>query len=346
MNVTETLIELSMLPGPSGFERPVAERVKSLLEPYMDETWFDTMGNVIGVRRCFKPGARKLLLDAHIDEIGFIITGAEEGFLRFAKLGGLDERMLPASGVVILTEPPRYGVVGVLPPHVLKKEDTEKPTRVEDLFIDAGLTQEEAAAAVPPGTPCVFDVETGLFGNNCLCGKALDDRAGFVSILRAAEMLQSVQLDVDLYIMASVQEEVGVRGAAPGVYAIAPDWCIVVDVGFAKTPDTKPFEVKEELDAGVIISRGPNMNAEFTETAIRLAKENNIKHQIEISPGGSSGTNARVIQVSREGVATALFGIPLKYMHSPREVVSLDDIESTARLIYEAAKTLKGGGDR
>ena len=342
-DIMDIIAGLCALPGPSGFETVVAEQAKSLLEPYMDETWTDTMGNVLGVRRCGRDGARKLMLDAHIDEIGLIITGAEEGFLRFAGLGGLDMRALPAAGVEILTNPPRYGIIAALPPHVLKKEDKENVMKIEDLFIDAGLTQDEATAAIPPGTTCVLSGGVRRFGENCICGKALDDRAGFAAILRAVELLKDVSLDVDLYVMASVQEEAGVRGAAPGVYAIAPDWCVVVDVDHAKTPDAKAFEAKEELGGGVVVSRGPNMNAELTETAIRLAKENDIKHQVNVVPGGNSGTNARVIQVSREGVATALFGIPLKYMHSPLEIASLDDIESAAKLLFETAKALKGG---
>ena len=340
MDTASILIDLCKMAGPSGFEGAVAARVKELLAPYIDETWIDVMGNVIGVRRCGKDGARKLLLDAHIDEIGLIVTGVEEGFLRFARLGGLDARVLPASGVEILTDPPRFGVIGTLPPHVLKKEDTDKVIKIEDLFIDVGLKQEEAAADIPLGTPGVLACGARRFGENCICGKAIDDRAGFVAILRAVELLKDTSLDVDLYVMASVQEEVGVRGAAPGVFAIAPDWCVVVDVGHAKTPDSKPFESKEELGGGVAISRGPNMNADLTETTIKLAKENEIAYQINVIPTGSSGTNARAIQVSREGVATALFGIPLKYMHGPQEIVSLDDIENTAKLMCETAKAI------
>ena len=340
MDLTEILIKLCDTPGPPGFEDGVSRFVRGLFEQYADETRTDALGNVIGVRKCGKEGARKLLFDAHIDETGLIVTGAEEGFLRFAALGGLDARMLPASGVTLLSDPPVYGVVSVMPPHVLKDEDMEKTAKIEDMFIDIGMSQDEAAKAVPPGTPGVFACEARRFGEDKLCGKALDDRAGVAAILRALEMLADERLDVDLYVMASVQEEVGTRGAAPGVFSIAPDMCIVVDVGHAKTLDTKPADVNEELGGGVIISRGPNINPALAETAVKLAREKGIKHQIDVEPGGDSGTNARAIQISREGVATAIFGIPLKYMHSPQEVASLDDIESTARLLYETAAAL------
>ena len=338
MVISDVLFELCSLPGPSGFEEPVAQRARELLGQYMDETWIDVLGNVIGVRRCGKQGARKLLFDAHIDETGLIITGTEEGFLRFASLGGADARILPASGLTILTEPPLYGVIGVMPPHVLKKEDAEKIVKIEDMFIDIGMQKEEAAKAVPQGTPAVLAHGVRRFGDDRICGKAIDDRAGLAAILQAVEMLGDTALDVDLYVMASVQEEVGTRGAAPGVYAIAPDWCVVVDVGHAKTPDSKPVETGEELGGGVIISRGPNMNAGITETVIKLAQESEIKHQINVEPGGDSGTNTRAIQISREGVATALLSIPMRYMHGAHEVVSLGDIENTARLLAETAK--------
>ncbi|MCL2045526.1 MAG: M20/M25/M40 family metallo-hydrolase [Oscillospiraceae bacterium] len=340
--VSDILIELCKLPGPSSYEEPVTARICELLKPYVDESWVDVMGNVIAVRRCGTQGAKKLLFDAHIDEIGFVITGSQDGFLRFERLGGLDARTLPASTVEILTQPPIYGVIAVMPPHVLKREDMEKVVKIEDLFIDAGLTKEEAEA-IPLGTPGVMRGDLRLFGENLICGKAIDDRAGFAAILKALELLSDTKLDVDLYIMASSQEEVGVRGATSGVFGIAPDWSVVIDVGHGKTPDAKPLEAPEILDGGIVINLGPNMNKDFTDSIIKLAVENEIKHQIEVSAGGSSGTNARAIQVSREGVATSLLSIPLKYMHTQVEVASINDIEAAAKLMCETAKSLKGG---
>jgi len=342
VKVFETIKELCEIPGPAGFEEPVAARVKVMLESYMDETWIDVLGNVIGVKRCGRENAKKLLFDAHIDEIGLIITGVEEGFLRFSRLGGLDARVIPAAGVMINTEPPLFGVVSVLPPHILKKEDTEKNFKIEDLYIDIGLSQEEATRLVTPGTHGVLASGVGILRDNLIYGKAIDDRAGFVAILRALELLKDTKLDVDLYVMASVQEEVGVRGATTGAFAIAPDYCVIIDVDHAKTPDAKPTEANTALGDGVIITRGPNMNPALTGKMLDLAKEKDIKFQIGVIPGGSSGTNARAIQISGEGVATALLGLPMRYMHSVNEVASLDDIESTAQLLCETAKFIKG----
>ena len=342
MNLKDIISELCKLPGPAGFEEQVAARVKTMLEPYVDEVWIDVLGNVIGVKKCGKENAKKLLFDAHIDEIGFIITGIEEGFLRFSKLGGFDARVIPATGVKVCTDPPLYGVISVLPPHILKKEDTEKNFNIEDLFIDVGLSQEEAAKLVSPGTFGVFAGGVRSFSDNLIYGKAIDDRAGFAAILRCMELLKGVKLDVDIYVMASVQEEVGSRGATAGAYAIGADYCIVIDVDHAKTPDTKPAETTMGLGDGVIITRGPNMNPIFTEMVYKLAISKKIKHQIGVVAGGSSGTNARAIQISRCGVATALLGIPMKFMHSANEMVSLNDVENTAQVLYETAKAMKG----
>jgi len=341
MNVFDTIKELCELPGPAGFEEVVAARMKAILEPNMDETWIDVLGNVIGVKRCGKENARKLLFDAHIDEIGLIVTSVEEGFLRFSKLGGFDARVIPASGVILQTEPPLYGVISVLPPHILKEEDTKKNFKIEDMFIDVGLTHEEATRLVSPGTHGVVAHSVRSFGEKLICGKAIDDRAGLVAILRALELLKDTDLDVDIYVMASVQEEVGVRGATTGAYAIAPDHCVVVDVDHAKTPDAKSSDTDVVLGDGVVISRGPNMNPMLTDKMIDLAKDKEIKYQINVCPGGSSGTNARAIQVSREGVATALLSIPLKYMHSVNELASLEDLECVAQLLCETAKAMK-----
>jgi putative aminopeptidase FrvX len=341
MTLTETILELSAMAGPAGFEKPVADRVKELLSEYMDDVHTDVMGNVIGVRRCGRENAKKLLFDAHIDEIGFIITSIEDGFLRFASLGSVDARMLPASEIRILSDPPVIGIIGAIPPHLQKDGESDKALKTEDMTIDIGLKQEEAAAAIPLGTAAVYNTGAQILGNDLICGKALDDRACFASVLRALELLRNVKLEVDLYVMASVQEEVGTRGAKTGAFAIAPDWCVSVDVGHAVTPDCKNYETKE-CGGGVVISRGPNMNRALTELAVELANETGIKYQIGIEASGDSGTNARVIQISREGVATALLGIPLKYMHSPVETINITDAEETARLLCEIAKALKG----
>ena len=342
MSIETIISELCALPGPSGFEQPVADRVRALLEPLVDEVQTDVLGNVIGVKRCGKENAKRLLFDAHIDEIGLIITGHEEGYLRFSTLGSVDARMLPAAEITVLSEPPVYGVVAVAPPHIMKEDEFDRTIKTENLYIDIGMTQEAADKAVPLGTPAVWHTAVRPLGTRLVCGKGLDDRACFASIVRALELLKDAVLDVDLYVMASVQEEAGERGAKVGAFAVAPDWCVAVDVDFAKTPDAREHWLRE-LGGGVIVSRGTILNKRLTELSVRLAEEKGIRYQLGVE-AGNTGTNANVISVTREGIAAALFGIPLKYMHSPVEVVSLDDAEAAAALLCEVAKAMKGDG--
>ena len=239
METEQRLKRLCAIGAPSGFEGPAVEAAKALLDPLMDEVWIDRLGNLIGVRRCGKPGAKKLLLDAHLDEVGLTVTGMEQGFLRFAAIG-VDARMLPDREVTVLADPPLRGVVACLPPHVLSAEDREKAPKVEELFIDVGLSQEEAERRIPLGTTVVYHSNFLRLGERQLCSKSMDDRACFEALLRTAELLQGRELDVDLYVLGSTREEVGGMGAKVVTQAIAPDCCVAVDVTFGVPPDGAP----------------------------------------------------------------------------------------------------------
>ena len=190
MTLEDRILALSNLSGPAGFEEAAAARVREMLSEVMDEVHTDVMGSVVALRRCGKEKAPRLLIDAHIDEIGFVVTGHEEGFLRFAAIGGVDARMLPAAEIRILTEPNIVGVVAATPPHVLEKDESNKAIKIENLFIDVGLTQEEAEKAIPVGTPAVYNAQARVFGEGQICGKALDDRACLAVILEALHRLK------------------------------------------------------------------------------------------------------------------------------------------------------------
>ena len=327
----EKLISLCQLPGPSGFERPVALKAAEFLRPLVDEVKIDRMGNLIGVKRCSKANAKRVLLDAHLDEIGLIVIGAEEGFLRFRTIGGVDPRMLPDREVTILTDPPLFGVVACLPPHVLQDGAADKSVAIPDLYIDTGLTQEQVEEMIPAGTPCVFRDGCFALGERQMCGKAMDDRACFVILLRALELLQEKQLDVDLYILGSVREEVSYAGAATAAFSVAPDCCVAVDVTHGKTPDT-PKDRTSELGGGPAVGIGPNMTHWMTERMLAKGKEKNISLQYEVM-AGATGTNGWEMQIAREGIATSVVSLPLKYMHSPVETLDLSDMEAVAALL-------------
>ena len=332
MTIKETTRELCALSGPSGFEEAVARRAKELLEPLVDEITADSMGNVLALRRCGKPGARQLLLDAHLDEVGFIVTEVTEGFLKFSALGGLDERTLPGREVRVLApEGPLYGVVACLPPHVLTAEQKEQAVEIKNLFIDLGFSQAEAEKRVPIGTPGVFEGPMfDLQGDNFV-SKALDDRICAAVVLQVLENLKGKELPCDLAVMFSAQEEVGLRGATPGAFRLAPDWCIAVDVTHARTPDAPKGETFE-AGKGCTVGVGPNANRAMTKAIMDAAKEKEIPYSVEVMPR-SSGTNGWAIQITRQGVATAIVSVPVKYMHSPVEAASLADAEAAADLI-------------
>lgn len=331
MSCEQTLSRLCALSGPSGFEENVTKAAAALLRPLVDEVYATRLGSVVGVRRCGRESASKLLLDAHLDEIGFIVTGHEEGFLRFAPLGGVDPRMLPDREVVLLTDPPVHGVVACLPPHVQTAEDMDKSLPIKDLFIDVGLSQEEAERRIPIGTPATYRGGCSPLGEDLLCGKALDDRAGFAVLLDVLERLKGKALNVDLYVLGSTQEETHSTGAVTAAYEIAPDWCAAVDVTHGDSPDASKNETFP-LGKGPVIGVGPNCAPALSNRLKKLAREMDMPVQIEVM-SGSSGTNAWPIQVSREGVATAVVSIPERYMHTPLEVVSRQDLEDTARLL-------------
>lgn len=340
MELYDILERLCGLGGPSGFEKPVAEAAKELLEPLMDQVSIDRLGSVIGVRRCGKPEAKRLLLDAHLDEIGLVVTGIEEGFLLFAPIGGVDPRMLPARELTILTRPePLFGVVACLPPHVQTAADHDKSVAIEDLRVDVGMTQEQAEKAIPIGTPMVYREGCFRLAGDQVCGKSLDDRSCFAILLRTAELLKGADLDVDLYIMGSVREEVSGTGAIVGTNAVNPDWCVATDVTFGITPGLSEDEVPCKLRGGPAIGMGPNMTWSLTDRMVAKAKTNGIPYQLEVMEG-HTGTNGWYMQTCLEGIPTSVVSLPLKYMHSPIEVVSLEDMEQTARLLAAFVRDL------
>lgn len=333
MELTKIIDLLCSAPGPAGFEDEAVECAKNLLFPYVDEVKTDVMGSLIAVKRCGKENAKTIMLEAHIDEIGLIVTGWKDGYLRFNTIGGIDQRMLPAREIKIMTEPPIYGVIDVMPPHALSHGDMEKALGVDQLYIDIGMTQDEAKEAVPVGTPCVFAGGVMTMGEGSLCGKALDDRSCAGIIVKTMEELSSKELDVDVFCLLSVQEEVGCRGAVTGAFGIAPDYAIAMDVTFGNQPDVSKSKCCE-MGKGGAIGVGPHLNRRFTNKLIELAKEKEIPYQIEVCPG-HTGTDASPIQITREGIATALISLPVKYMHSPVETMLVSDGEAIVKLLTE-----------
>ena len=232
-----------------------------------------------------------------------------------------------------------FGVIATMPPHVLSAEERGRAIAAEKLFIDVGLTQEQAEKAVPPGTPVVYAATCEDLGTGQLCGKALDDRACAAIIIKAFERLATQELNVDVCCLLSTQEEVGHRGAQVAAYGLAPDIALVVDVTHGATPDAP--QVPCRCGKGAAVGIGPNMNAALSRELLALGREKGIPCQPEAVPGGNSGTNAQAIQVAREGVVTALISLPLKYMHTPVEVVCREDMAAIVDLLTAYVESLE-----
>ena len=348
MDYKECIFSLSECVGLSGFEYEVGKHIKTYLENYTNEVTIDPLGNVRGTIRCGKPNAKRVLLDAHMDEIGLMVQGIDKnGFLRFCALGGIDPRILPGALVRVCGREVLFGVVSVKPPHIQTQEEEKKALSLSDLVIDVGFSCERVKELVHVGDAvALYGPPVSLLGET-IVGKSFDDRAGIAAILYAVDKVSKSIQNIDIEIMASTQEEVGGRGAQTGSYLAAADVAIVVDTGHAKTPDASEDRTFE-MGGGVMIGAGPNMHPEITKRLMTIAKEKEIPHQIEVM-GGDTGTNAWVMQVVRSGIGCGLLSIPLRYMHTTIESISMKDFYATGDLIaaflqeYDEAKGLESG---
>ncbi len=339
MNRVEDLLRLCRAPGVAGFEQPAAQVAAELLQPWCDSVETDPLGSVLGIRRCGREGAKTVLLDAHIDQIGFLVTEVlDGGFLRFVPVGGVDPRMLLGCEVEILTEPSVFGVISCTPPHLLKAGEEKKSIPVHKMLIDTGL--RDARAVIPVGTPVVFAEQPVQLTPESVTGKCLDDRAGVFAILQAVERLHDTPLAVDLAVLFSVQEEVTALGAMTGAFRVRPDFAVAVDVSHAKTPDA-PAGSTFAYGGGVMIGMGPNFHTPLTRSLIRTAKAEGMEYQLEVMEG-NTGTNAWEMQIAAAGTAMALLSIPLRYMHTPIESVLLSDVDSVSGLLYHFLRRFEG----
>lgn len=335
----DMLTRLCSADGVTGFEGNAAAVARELLAPYCDRTEIDRCGNVLGWKGCGKPDAKTVLLDAHLDQIGFLVTEVlDGGFLRFTQVGGIDPRMLLGAEVTILTETPRYGVIACMPPHLLKPGEEDNAVPMHEMLIDTGL--RDARPVIPVGTPVVFAQPPYALAEGQLTGKCLDDRAGFVALVDAMRRLAQDNLHVNLVVCGSVHEETDSLGARTAAYRVRPDYGIAVDVSHAKTPDSGSDEAFA-FGGGALVGMGPNLHRGLTQALLRTARAEEIPHQIEVMEG-NTGTNAWDMQIVRSGIAIGLLSIPLKYMHTPIETVCFSDIEAVSALIAAFLRDFTG----
>lgn len=332
MNTIDLLEKLTSAVGVSGAEGNIVKALTEILKPY-GKVEVDCLNNVychIG------NNGPHILLDAHLDEIGFVVKAiSDDGFIKVSNVGGVDRRMLLASEVSVWGDKEYRGVISNLPPHLQKADDERKAPEIDEIAIDIGLTKEEAEKGISLGDRVTFKRNyTKLLGNQ-LSASVLDDRCGVASIILALDELK--EMNANVTVMFSSQEEVGTRGAKVGAYDRAIDEAIVVDVSFGYSPLCKKSECGE-LGKGPMIGMSPILDKDISKKLVNTAKENNISYQIEVMGGGHTGTNADVISISEYGIKTALISIPEKYMHSPIEVIDITDVENTANLITSYVK--------
>lgn len=341
MDIFDIVTGLASKDGVSGFESGVLESAEALVAPYCDRVFRDAVGNVVGYKACGVQNAATLMLDAHLDQIGFVVTEVlDGGFLMVQNIGGADPRMLPGCEVVVLSDRPLRGVFTSTPPHLVPADAKDRQIPDEGLYIDTGYYEANLKKSVKPGTPVRFYQDYAVLNQSSLCGRALDDRAGFAALVWALDMLKGEKPGVNLIILGSVREETGRLGAACAAYTHNPDLALCVDVGHAKTPDAPPDRTFE-FGGGPMIGMGPNLHRGITNRLIRCAEKQGIRYQKEVM-GGDTGTNASAVQISGNGVPCGLVSIPLRYMHTPVETVSMDDIKSTAELICHFVRSLDG----
>lgn len=329
MELKQLMAALPSLMSVSGYEKASDKELYELVGEEFDECFTDALNNHFFVKKCGKENASKILLDAHYDEIGMIVSRiSDDGFVSIAPIGGVDTRILQAGEVIIYGKEKVYGVIGSTPPHLAKPGEADKLKSMDELFVDTGIPGEELREIIRLGSPVGFKpIYTELL-NDRICGKSFDDKACAAALLYAVANTSRDQLAGDVYVMLSSQEEVGLRGAKVGGYGIDPDYALVTDVTFAYTPDT---EIRKDvcLESGVCITLSPVTNRELTRMAIDMCKEKEIKYTLEVATKGT-GTNANVMGITREGIPTALASMPIKSMHSPSELLSMEDAQSLA----------------
>ena len=334
MNTIDTLRALCNAAGVGGLTE-AADVAEQLLRPLVDETRRDHRGSVYGVRRCGIENAPTLMLEAHLDEIGLIVTRVDdEGFIHFDKCGGVDRRTLQAAPVTVWGDRPCPGVVCTTPPHLAAK-DKELP-EIADMAIDVGLSKEEATAVIHPGDRIGFTANFTVLHGDRVSSKALDDRSGVAAVLLALDKLKDRGLKMDVVACFAVQEELGGHGAKVAGFTEKADYAIATDVSFAHTPDARADQCGV-LGKGAMLGFSPILDRALTKRLEALAKAHDIPLQYEVM-GGRTGTDADMLTVAAGGVRTALLSIPERYMHTPVEVVSAADVEAVAALMAALAE--------
>lgn len=329
MDIKAALRALTEEIGVSGDEFSASRKAADFLSRYAENVSVDGFGNVTGFVKCGKPNAKTLLLDAHIDRAGLIVTYIDDnGFLSVGTCGSPDIKTYLAQSVTVHGRRDVRGVVSTLPPHISK--DNKAP-EIGDISIDVGMSKAQAEEVISLGDRVTVDSRFRELCGGLISAPAIDDRSGVCAVLEALDMLKGKLLKYDLAVCFSAQEETGERGAKQAAFRIQPDEALVVDVSFGRTPDSDPKETAE-LGSGVMIGFSACLDKAMSNTLWELAERRNIPCTREIMPS-STGTNADAVAVAGKGVKCCTLSFPIRYMHTSVETVDLDDISAAAKLI-------------
>jgi putative aminopeptidase FrvX len=332
VDIVPLLKRLSEATGVSGYEHEVRSIVQEEFGRYADEVHVDTLGSVIALSKGSGPDPRPAIMIAtHMDEIGLIVSELEEEFIHFQQVGGYDDRVLLGQEVIVHGRRDLPGIIGARPPHVLPSGERDKPIPYDKLLIDVGLPPEELPKSVRVGDLITMNRQLVELKGGLVAGKALDDRASVAAAAVCLEELSRVYHQWDVYAVATVQEETGLKGAITSTYGLQPDVGIAIDVSWAKQPGT-PEEYTYELGKGPTIGCGPNFHPKLQEALVETAKALEMSYHLEPA-ARPPGTDAYAIQISRVGIPTGLISIPQRSMHTPVETVSVKDVERAGRLL-------------
>ena len=343
MALNENLEKLSNACGVTGSETPVRELLTQLIKPYVDEVNIDRLENIIAIKKG-KPGKPKIMIAAHMDEIGLMVkTITKEGFLQFSKIGGIDDRILPAQKVTVHTKKGVYpGVIASKPPHVQKEDERRKVLAFDDLFIDVGAESKDVAEkmGLSIGNPVAFDTKYIALNKSIVMGKAFDNRAGCLAMVETLKLL--VETDCTVCAVGTVQEEVGLRGAGTAAFGIDPDIALALDVTVAgDVPGVRKYDTSVKTGKGPVLTvsdSGLITHPKILRWLLDTAEEEKIAIQLESGLMGS--TDAARITLTRQGIPSGTISIPTRYIHSPAAVLNIQDIENSAQLAAAAIKKI------
>jgi putative aminopeptidase FrvX len=333
------LRQLISVPGLSGHEAPIRHLVEEAWRPLTDELHHSRLGSLHGVRRGNAAAPRhSLLFSAHMDAIGLMVTGVVEGFLRLTQVGGIDARVLPGQMVTVHGRQELPGMIVQPPAHLLPPEIGSDPVPLEHLLVDTGLLPPQVGQLVRVGDLVSFAQPPLEMGENYLAGHSLDNRASVAALTHCLMALKGRPLSWDLWAVATTQEEVTLGGALTSAFQLRPTLAVAIDVTFASSPGIPSYQ-SFPSGKGPTLGWGPTIHPALQKAFKDLAERLEIPYKLEALPH-RSGTDADALQIAAEGIPTMVLGIPLRYMHTPVEMVAIKDITRTGRLLAEFAAEL------